>query len=579
MKKSNLLIGFACLGLLLAGCNSKSASSAQGGNSGSSAANTSQPASSNPGQTSLPPEETYYAVPFGEENAAKNGTDGKWGKGAEYSWTFNVPKNYTKVQFAVGAKMSASSHDDRSLFTNHVGASSSDNFESNEANDGTPRIEVKANNKVQELTTKTYGEAELNTSDFVYFKVSEFPVNQGEVTVTLKTDSRVGYRLLLGDGARLYYNASDESADPTVLPEGHMITFVASHCKIYAFKTEAFDTETPELVTAPIPSRDSSGNICQYQAPDTTQGIAEIKPEVNFKIVADENYYADGNNISISGTMGTEWNKICSEGVDIYSVTKIKADITITVTAVAATGNEKAGYEATFNLEHCTVKVYKGKTISESNLDEADANDKFYTRNKDSGELSKAAAQLNFEVVPADGYEFVSGLDMGGESSPAGISFVTGNYGNFKRNGSKGNVYSITKVASNLVLNIKATESQGGSGEDTPGDETEGYEATFSLEHCTVKVYAGQKNAAGDNLDTADKYYTRNGDTGDYTKTDGQINFEVVPANGYEVSNVSVTGGYKNLKGPADLGSPNLYRVTKVSSDITITVTCTLIAG
>ena len=54
----------------------------------------------------------------------------------------------------------------------------------------------------------------------------------------------------------------------------------------------------------------------------------------------------------------------------------------------------------------------------------------------------------------------------------------------------------------------------------------------------------------------------------------GQVNFVVVPDEGFEVDTVTATGSYKNLKGPDETGTDNAYRVTKVTAgDVVITVT------
>ena len=45
-----------------------------------------------------------------------------------------------------------------------------------------------------------------------------------------------------------------------------------------------------------------------------------------------------------------------------------------------------------------------------------------------------------------------------------------------------------------------------------------------------------------------------------------------VISSGYRVQSVSVVGTYKNLKGPSDVEAENTYRITKVNSDLTITV-------
>ena len=64
-----------------------------------------------------------------------------------------------------------------------------------------------------------------------------------------------------------------------------------------------------------------------------------------------------------------------------------------------------------------------------------------------------------------------------------------------------------------------------------------------------------------------------NSDTGLPDSTgEGQVNFTVVLKSGYELDSVTVTGGYKNLKDVSTDTLPNTYRVTKVTSDLTITV-------
>ncbi len=60
-------------------------------------------------------------------------------------------------------------------------------------------------------------------------------------------------------------------------------------------------------------------------------------------------------------------------------------------------------------------------------------------------------------------------------------------------------------------------------------------------------------------------------DSGDPVITgDGQVNFTVVLKDGYTISSVTASGGYKNVK---DTGVANTYRVTKVTGAVTITVT------
>ena len=67
--------------------------------------------------------------------------------------------------------------------------------------------------------------------------------------------------------------------------------------------------------------------------------------------------------------------------------------------------------------------------------------------------------------------------------------------------------------------------------------------------------------------------YSRDKATGALTKTDGQVNFLVVLEEGYEIDTVSAEGGYKNLKGEEDTGLATGYRLTKITGEVTVTIT------
>ena len=102
----------------------------------------------------------------------------------------------------------------------------------------------------------------------------------------------------------------------------------------------------------------------------------------------------------------------------------------------------------------------------------------------------------------------------------------------------------------------------------------EGYNVTFSADSgATVNVYDTQDYSS---VSTANAKTTvsRNSDTGLPDSTgDGQVNFRVVLKSGYELDSVTVSGGYKNLKDVSTDTLTNTYRVTKVTSDLIITVT------
>ncbi|MBQ7596900.1 MAG: dockerin type I repeat-containing protein [Clostridia bacterium] len=105
----------------------------------------------------------------------------------------------------------------------------------------------------------------------------------------------------------------------------------------------------------------------------------------------------------------------------------------------------------------------------------------------------------------------------------------------------------------------------------------EGFAVTFAGDSgvSSIIVYETQDYSGASETISADgTTVSRSSETGNPDSTgNGQVNFTVVPANGYTVADITVTGSYKNLKGPADTGKENTYRITKVSGALTVTVT------
>ena len=466
-------MALACFGLLITACNpgSNPGSESKPASSSGAASTSSKPSTSStptPSSSSVAPDpETYYSAPFeaGYETATK------WAKGHEYKFTFSVPKHYTKVVFAFGAQMSSSSHSDRSLYTDHNGASDSDPFESNADNDGTCRIALKVNGVAQEVTHDTYGEAGLTNTEVNYFKVAEFGVNSGTVEVSMTTHASTGYRLLIGEEARLYYKAADESADP-VIPvddgEGYNITFSATNGEVWVYESGQ-DYSVAPVKTNTTESRDEEGKKTKWIEPEEA---TTLEPQVNFKVVCAAGYEIDADCLAITG----EYNKIkivsndTEENSWIVRVTKIKSDLSIVITPKVHVDGIN-GYEITFALTHATAKVYVGpKDETGSNVD-AGEEGKFYTRDKVAPYgYSKTEPQFNFEIVPEEGYEFNDGIEWGEatEMSSSTVSFIApgANYNKIKKSANGG--YTLTKVAGALTITAVATEqSGGGSGEVT----------------------------------------------------------------------------------------------------------------
>lgn len=114
---------------------------------------------------------------------------------------------------------------------------------------------------------------------------------------------------------------------------------------------------------------------------------------------------------------------------------------------------------------------------------------------------------------------------------------------------------------------------------DTTPTVTE-FTVTFALdEHVTVTVYNTQddmtNNENGEQTTTA---YARNKESGEIlTDGEGQVNFLLTFDEGYELANITINkeadNGYTNLKGSADTGVINGYRITKITDDLTVTIT------
>ena len=234
-----------------------------------------------------------------------------------------------------------------------------------------------------------------------------------------------------------------------------------------------------------------------------------------------------------------------------------------------------------------------------------------YPRDSATGEIDiSGSGQVNFVVSLADGYRLESIA-----AEPAG------NYNNFKLPAETlvNNGYRITKMTGDVTVTVRASKAG-------PGDCDHDYQAVVTAPTCTaqgfttytcskcgdsyvadytaktphdyrngvcavcgeklvnvaiscsegasVTVYETQKTDSP-KVDNAVSANPRDGDSGLIDCSgEGQVNFTVKLAEGYELESGTAepAGSYKNLKGPADTGIENGYRITKVKDDFTITV-------
>ena len=179
--------------------------------------------------TPVPVARPYIKLPLNsfEGSSFTEESVNKWEKGFTYKWTFWTSRAEEGITVAIGAQMSSSSHSDRSLYTNHEGASSSDPFESDEANDGTPRIELANNGVKSEVTHMTYGEAGLTDTELNYFEIGNIAVKEGKNVVTITTHAQTGYRLKLGGEIRLLYQVGEADLQGQVQNPTYAISSVS----------------------------------------------------------------------------------------------------------------------------------------------------------------------------------------------------------------------------------------------------------------------------------------------------------------------------------------------------------------
>ena len=332
------------------------------------------------------------------------------------------------------------------------------------------------------------------------------------------------------------------------------------------------------------------------------------------------------------GSWSHSWSSgTASNGVMTYTCTKcgatekqtIPATVSVDVCdhSVELSDTPDEGFTVTFAGDSgvSSVTVYETQDYTGAS-ESVSATGSTVSRSSATGEPdSTGDGQVNFTVVLNDGYTIDS------------VSATAGTYKNIKGPADTGlaNTYRITKINTGTAATITTVKCEHGtvaSGTTPAWTWSDGYGAatlSYACADCgnTVTVdgevsssltssslitftakaaigsteYTDTKTAApftatfdcGEGVEAINVYYTqdytsadetgvttavaRDSSSGDPVITgDGQVNFAVVLKNGYTISSVTASGGYKNVK---DTGVANTYRVTKITGAVTITVT------
>lgn len=325
--------------------------------------------------------------------------------------------------------------------------------------------------------------------------------------------------------------SQEVSGDTDDSTEGFKVTFVTDdNSTVYVYSSQDY-TEEPTAATYAYAVDSESGEI-----------LTDGEGQVNFYVKAADGYIVD----SVTVTSGTGYKNVKlpweTFADDTFRITKITEDLTVTVTTVAASTASTSAYKGTFTVgEHVSIELYYtdySDTVA-------------YSRDGDTGALlMDGAGQINFNVIADEGYN-------------ASIE-VTGGYKNLKTpteiaDEDLPNLYRITKITSDLAISVTAIAEQ------------TYYTATFSTDdHCSVLVYDTEDYTA--TPVEATSATTKDASTGTESST-GEINFKVSVDDGYVVKSVVVSSSSGTLVLPYETLATEVYRITDLTEDTTVTVT------
>lgn len=304
----------------------------------------------------------------------------------------------------------------------------------------------------------------------------------------------------------------------------------------------------------------SNMNEAFIQSNDVTTGeviYAELSAtSTGANVQAQESIWSAKYKVDKDTPAGTYTVALNVSAVDNYNDTydidgseNFSATITVTrvepITPLVATFSGDSGVDS--------IDVYYKNTYTSEPSEQAV--ESTCIRNGDTGEIDVSGnGQVNFTVNLKSNYKITS------------VTASDGTYtGTIKGPGDTGkaNTYQITKVNSNTTITIATSQITEYVGNFTLGEGID----SIDLFYTNTYVTPSETNVTS--------AYARAAETGETTLNGlGQISFKVNPKDGYYVdeSDITVTGNYKSIVKPSELGYTNVYCITKVAGDITINV-------
>ena len=228
------------------------------------------------------------------------------------------------------------------------------------------------------------------------------------------------------------------------------------------------------------------------------------------------------------------------------------------------------GYGITFVTDSgISIKVYETQDYSAEGVITTVA----FSRDGDTGvKCNTGDGQLNFEIIIEEGYALDTAVNGNGIEIAA-IESESQGYKKLKGPGDteKDNTYRITKITNDLIVTIHSIEIE--SDEETINS----YSVQFNVCSGTAVVVYNTKvcEEPGEITTVA---FSRDGESGEETINEGQVNFKVIIPEGYTLSaeNIVITSlgqegqGYSNLKGPDVTEKDDTYRITKITDNLVV---------
>lgn len=296
----------------------------------------------------------------------------------------------------------------------------------------------------------------------------------------------------------------------------------------------------------------SEKNVTSAIARNSDTGISDLSGEgqINFKVNLKDGYKI--SSVSVDKNYKDNYKNIKTpaetEGPGVYRITKITGDLAVTVKTVQATE-----FEAVFKTDDGveSIDVYHTSVYGEQ-PDDLNVQTTIVRNSKTGAADMTGDGQVNFKVNLKDGYMVKS------------ITISGGYYKNVKLPAETDaeNVYRVTKILGDVKIKVETQEY------------TDKYVASFVKDDgvASVDIYYKQDYSAASETNVTEAY-ARNSATGELdTSGAGQVNFKVNLKAGYKIKSVTADTNYNNLKGKEDTGVENIYRVTKITGNVKITI-------